>query len=254
MAQASKPGAASPNPPPADTKKNAPTLRPLRAAPGSPDTAPAPPTPPVASPGRAPLSPYAREFQPHEWGGEEGWSERGAPALAFSLGGGGGLPPLSPHQYDCYSYAAAAVTPPPGAVWPLFTLPPPHPAAAFSPPPPPPGLGVGVALPVPCGFTPCPPLPAGGLGPPTRTLFVGNLDGGVAPAEVRAAFAPCPGFRGIKVEPARTGAGSIAFADFATQAEAGAAIAARQGALLATNARGGLRLSYARAPLRTGAW
>ena len=134
----------------------------------------------------------------------------------------------------------AAAPPPRGHLWPAA--------------PPAPGLGVGVALPVPCGFIPCPPLPAGGLGPPTRTVFVGNLDGGVAPAEVRAAFAPCPGFRGIKVEPARTGAGAIAFADFATQADAGAAIAARQGALLATNARGGLRLGYARAPLRTGAW
>jgi len=207
----------------------------------------APSTPTARAPARAqqtPLSPAAAPFAPAA-AQDALAADLGVPTGAWGGAWGAG-PPAEPTR------APSAFPPPPPLAPPPPYAPtfPYHPAVSV-PPSPSPYMGLAVVCPL--GYAVDPPAPFD-QPPPCHTLFVGNLGPQVSPAELRAAFAPLPGFRGLKADPAPRGGGAVAFVDFVSVDAAAAAIAARQGALLASNPRGGLRLAFAREPLRGAVW
>ncbi|XP_073955745.1 RNA-binding protein [Choristoneura fumiferana] len=90
--------------------------------------------------------------------------------------------------------------------------------------------------------------------PPCSTLFVANLGQFVSEHELKEIFSSCAGFSRLRLLTAGAGSsGPVAFVDFASPADAAAAIARLQGALLLSS-EGAIHLEYARHKMAHNGW
>ncbi|CAD0201812.1 unnamed protein product [Chrysodeixis includens] len=91
--------------------------------------------------------------------------------------------------------------------------------------------------------------------PPCSTLFVANLGQFVSEHELKEIFSSCPGFSRLRLLSGGSGGstGPVAFVDFASPADAAAALARLQGALLLSS-EGAIHLEYARHKMAHNGW
>ncbi|XP_013192867.1 protein couch potato [Amyelois transitella] len=116
-----------------------------------------------------------------------------------------------------------------------------------------PALGSpGAAVP---GHAPAPPAHPAHPAPPCSTLFVANLGQFVSEHELKEIFSSCPGFTRLRLlSGGNAGStGPVAFVDFASPADAGAAMARLQGALLLSS-EGAIHVEYARHKMAHNGW
>ncbi|KAJ2950971.1 hypothetical protein O0L34_g5348 [Tuta absoluta] len=92
-------------------------------------------------------------------------------------------------------------------------------------------------------------------GPPCSTLFVANLGQFVSEHELKEIFSSCAGFSRLRLLSGSNGGsgGPVAFVDFAAPADAAAAMARLQGALLLSS-EGAIHLEYARHKMAHNGW
>ncbi|CAG9133291.1 unnamed protein product [Plutella xylostella] len=91
--------------------------------------------------------------------------------------------------------------------------------------------------------------------PPCSTLFVANLGQFVSEHELKEIFSSCPGFSRLRLLAGGAGgsAAPVAFVDFASATDAGAALSRLQGALLLSS-EGAIHLEYARHKMAHNGW
>ncbi|XP_026319263.1 protein couch potato-like [Hyposmocoma kahamanoa] len=117
-----------------------------------------------------------------------------------------------------------------------------------------PALGSpGAAVP---GHAPAPPAHPAHPTPPCSTLFVANLGQFVSEHELKEIFSSCAGFTRLRLLTGGGNGGSggpVAFVDFASPSDAGAAMARLQGALLLSSETA-IHLDYARHKMAHNGW
>lgn len=85
--------------------------------------------------------------------------------------------------------------------------------------------------------------------PPCNTLFIGNLGDNVSEAELRGLFAHQPGFLQLKlVRGTRSTSCFVEFADVASAMAVHQSQQVREGAILASSERGGIRIQFSKNP------